>query len=154
VEDEVAGILAREDRVGLRSRGDEEGARGQLDLGLRRIAGVVRRLRGRPQRANMARVVDERLERREPLAEADPFLEGLLHLLVVERVRGAVDEALAIRDRGAAPELEQLEDARLPPFARGRVALGADRERVREELLGDGGLLLVPFVAHVARAAL
>ena len=53
--------------------------------------------------------VDVDRERREALGERDAFLERLLDLLVVERVRGTVDQAPAVGDRHAAPALQQLD---------------------------------------------
>jgi len=69
--------------------------------------------------------VDGHRGRRQAFGEADPFLERLLHLFVVERVGGAVDEALAVGDGRTAPAREQFRDARRAPLARGRGALGA-----------------------------
>ena len=45
---------------------------------------------------------------------------------------------------------QQLDDARRAAFARGRLALGADRAGVRDELVGDLALLVASSRARTA----
>src|SRR5207249_3140427 len=82
---------------------------------------------------------------RQAFAERDPLLERFLDFLVIERIRRAVDEAAPVRDGDAAPVPKKLDDARGPAFARGKGPFLAYRARMREELLGDLALLVVPF---------
>ena len=64
-------------------------------------------------------------ERGQPFGKADPLLQRFFHLLVVERVRRAVDQSAAIGDGDAAPAVEQLENARRASFVAGALAFRA-----------------------------
>ncbi len=100
-----------------------------------------------PDAARRAVVVDVDADRRHALGEPDAFLQRLLDLLVVQRVRGAVDQAAAVGDGDAAPVAQHLGDARFAPGRPGLLAFLADRARVGQELLGDLALVVVPRVA-------
>src|SRR5262249_45432600 len=124
VEVEMRCVFAREDRVGLRTRGNEDRARGQRRLAERvpDPITVVVMLR-HAQRSSMAEGVDFDGERRQAFRKADTLLERLLHLLVIERIGRTVDQSPTIRDRRAAPALQEFHDARVAMLACGRVAL-------------------------------
>jgi hypothetical protein len=80
VEREVLRILAREHGIGLGARGDQDGARGKVDVRARGAALVVGELRPHRERLTAwPNSVDADLARREVLGEADAFLERLLH---------------------------------------------------------------------------
>src|SRR5262245_23468134 len=84
--------------------------------------------------ARGAEAVEQHLLRRQPLGEADPFLQRFAHLLVVERIARRIDQAAAIDDRGATPSAHELGEPRLAAFARRQRALGANLSRVLHEL--------------------
>ena len=157
VEREASGVLARQHRIGLRARGDQDRARGQADacvLVPHAVAVVV--LRRQRERLRAIVGVDLDGERRQALAEPDALFQRLGDLLVIERVRRAVDEAPAVGDRHAAEALQQLDEAGRAALARRRRALGADRRGVGDELARDGVLRRRPArldaLAPLARA--
>ena len=84
-------------------------------------------------------------DRRQALGEANPFLERLVDLLVIEGVRGAVDQAPAIGDGHAAPRLQQLEHARCAILACGVDAFRANRASMRQKLGRDFALFVRPI---------
>ena len=136
----MRGVFAREHRVGLRSRRDEDRPRRQASRARtratrrrRRCDAARPRARARGRSASTSTPIGV-----SPSAKRMPSSSAFSHFLVIERVRRAVDRAAAIGDRHAAPRLQQLEDAGArsrPPLQ--RVPLGANRTRVREELVGD-----------------
>ena len=149
VQGEVVRILAREHGVGLRAGGDEDAARGQHGLALGEPAAVgVAVLARERDRSHGASCVDVDAPRIEAFCEADAFLERFLHLLMVQRVRGCVEQPLAVGEGHAAPAIEQLDDPRRPAVGARRLALGADRPAVCEELVGELALLFAPAGAH------
>jgi tetratricopeptide (TPR) repeat protein len=75
----------------------------------------------------MAVGIDHDLAGRQVLAEADAFLERLLHLLVIEGVARRIDQAAAIGERDAAPAVDQFRQMRAAAFAFGKLALGEGR---------------------------
>ncbi len=149
VELELPGMFAREHRVRLRARRDENRVRRQPVF----VAGLplsfrAESLQREAHALDRAVVVHVHRQRREAFGKGDAFFQRLFHLFVVERVRGAVDEAPAVGDGDAAPMLQQFDQARRARLARGKAALVADGTRVGEEFLGDFAFLVVPFVAH------
>ena len=90
----------------------------------------------------------------EALGKADPLLERLLDLLVVQGVARRIDEAPAIGDGDPAPALDELADAGGASLGRGRGPLRPKDARVRQELLGDLALLLAPPLAQCRLARL
>jgi len=86
VEYEVARVLPREDRIGLRAGGDQHGARGQGDVEFFSAALQARPARFHRQSAGVAELVEDDRGRREVLGEADPFLQCLLDFFVVQCV--------------------------------------------------------------------
>ena len=144
VELEMRRVLAREHRIRLRAGGDEDGVRRQLECAARASAVGRRSSRANAQRARCAVVIHVDSTGVRPSANTDAFLERLFDLLVVQRVRRAVDQPAPVGDRHAAPVLQQFDD---PRGARSRAAASralADRARVREKLLGDLALFVVP----------
>ena len=135
------GVLAREHRVGLRAGGDQDRARRQRRR--RPARPTCRRRRAAAPRPSSARgVAVARRPRRasgvRPSAKRMPSSSAFSHFLVVQRVRRAVDQPPAIGDRHAAPAIAAARAMRGARSSRcRRCALGADRARVREELVGD-----------------
>ena len=155
VEVEVRGVLAHEHRVGLRARGDQDGARGQRGLcELVPHAVAVGALQRCLEPGRGAALVHFDGERRDAFGKANALFQRLLHFLVVERIRGAVDQAAAIGDRDPAPVVQQLRDPRRPSRALRGCAFGAQRARMVEELLRDLGLLEAPRRFHRIAALL
>jgi hypothetical protein len=91
-------------------------------------------------------VIDIDRCRRQVLCEPDAFLERLFHFLVVERVRGAVDEPAPVGDRHAAPMPEQLGDPRVAALARAARSSRIVRAWARNSLC-DFALVVVPALA-------
>ena len=97
-------VLAGEHGVRLRAGRHQNRPRWQGCLATRFPAPVLGAgLNGDTHAGGMTEAVELDRERCEALGEAHALLQRLLHLLVVQRVRGAVDEALAVGDGGAAP---------------------------------------------------
>src|SRR5439155_16725098 len=109
---------------------------------------------GEADAARGAVIVHVHRYRRQTFAEGDSFLECFLDFLVIERVRRAVDQSAPVGDGDAAPVPEELDDARGAAFPSGKGPFLADRARMREELLGDLALLVVPLFAHRILAGL
>ena len=151
----VLRLLAPEHGVGLGAGRDQDGARRQHHLERRRARiGVGLGLGGEPQRPRAAEAIEQDLFRRQPFGEPDALLQRLRHLFVVERVARRIDHAPPIDDGGAAPLPKQLRELRLAAFARGLLALGADRARMLQEFGCGVGFLRRPAGADGGFAAL
>ena len=88
-----------------------------------------------------AALVDLDGERRQPFGEADALLQRLLHFLVVERVRRAVDQPPAVGDRRRRPTRAAARRCAAARPARAAAARSArNRARMRQELLRDRAL--------------
>jgi hypothetical protein len=148
VEREVRRVLAGEHGVRLGAGGDED--RLGRKPGLAGFVPLPVLAEPLPREADPLRravLVDVHRERGEALGEHDPFLERLLDFLVVERVRGAVDQPPAVGDRHAAPALQELGDPRRQRLERRLRPLATDRPGMGQELLGD----LTPSGFHLSR---
>src|SRR5258707_13817158 len=64
---------------------------------------------------------------------------------MVEGVARRVDQAAAIGDGDAAPAVEEIDEARWAPFAARRLALGADRPSMLQELRGNRRIFRAPL---------
>jgi hypothetical protein len=145
----VLGLLAAKHGVGLGAGRDQNRARRQDDVARRsgRIA-VGLRLRREAQRPRAAKAVEQDLLRRQPLGKADPLLQRLANLLMVERIARGIDHAPPIDNDGATPSAQELREPRLAAFARGQRALGAKFSRVLQELGCGFRVLGGPVGAH------
>ncbi len=142
VELEVLRVLAREHRVRRRSRSDENRARRQRDrIAFAPAAVVSAHLPAHLQRQSGTERIDLNRTRVQAFGEHDAFLQREFHFFVVQRVRRAVDEALAVDDRRAAPRAQQRELVGCSPFPHRGGALGAQRARVGDEFLCNAALL-------------
>ena len=83
----------------------------------------------------------------EALDERDAFFQRFFHLLVVQRVRGAVDQAAPVHDGGPAPLAQHFRDARRAMLPARQLVLFAHGARMGQELLGDLAVQVVPAVA-------
>ena len=92
----------------------------------------------------MTILIDCNAGRRQALGKTYTFFERLVNLFVIQGVRGAVDQTLAIGDSRAAPRLQQFNDARFTLFRHGAHALGTYRARMREKFIGNDALFFVP----------
>ncbi len=146
VEVEMHRVLASQHGIRLRAGRDQNGTRGQRSAaGLVPHAVAVVVLDRHPQRAGAAARVDVDRQRCQAFGETDALFERLLDFFVIERVRRTVDQPAAVRDRHAAPRLQQLQHARRASFASGRSALGANRAPVRQVFERDIAFVVGPF---------
>ena len=149
VEAEMHAVFAGQHGVGLRAGGDEHAACRQHEVVCVVPAAVaVSTLGGQGDRAHGARFVDVDAARVHALGDADAFLERLLHLFVVQGVRRAVDQPLAIGEGDAAPLAQKPDDIGVPAFGGGTCAFVAQRASVAQELLGGLCLARRPGGPH------
>ena len=142
----MLGVLAGQHRIGPRARRHQHGA------GRQSGGAAVGPLQA--DRRGMARLIHLDLRRRQPLGEADAFLEGLLDLLVIEGVARRIDHAPAIGDGDAAPFVHERRQPRRLACGRGPRPLGADGPGMGDEFLGDRALGRRPGRADRGLAAL
>ena len=150
-------VLPRQHGIGLRAGGDEDACAPEAAfcaLSTAIVPSSPRCWTEMDSADGMTGIVDLDGERRKAFGETDAFLQRLFHFLVVQRVRRAVDQALAIGDRGSAPRLQQLRDGgrgdrSATAFARS-ARIGA---RMEKEFLGDQEFVLGPRVFDAGAAA-
>ena len=159
VQGEVLRVFAREHGIGRGAGGDKNGVGGKVKFAGQPLAvrtgeratltfALILGLCGEINAAHRAIVVCVNRQGRETFGKADAFLQRFFHLLVVERVRGAVDQAATIGNGGATPALQQFDDARLALFRAGAFPFRADRAGMCQEFFGDFAFLRSPCVAH------
>ena len=146
IEVEVRGIFAGKHRIGLRSRRDQDRVRGKRHARMLTPCAVIADpLHGECHAARApSRGVDFDCKRRQAFREADALLERLLDFFVVQRVRRTVDQAPPIRDRYAAPVVQQVDDARRATLSCGLLTLDAQRGRMRNEFARDHDFVFAP----------
>ena len=153
VEMEVAGVLARQHRVGLGAGRHKHAPRGKGRGHLGAAAVRVRDLAGDGQASRVTEFIHFNRRRRQVFREADAFLQGLLHFFVIQRVGRAVDQALPVGEGNAAPGLQQFQHARLAALFGGAYPLHADGARVRQEFIRNSPLDNCPRSPHLILAA-
>ena len=141
---ERAGALALVGDVGRGAGGDEQAARRERHLLARPLELALDQIEPLElHRLQRAALVGDAGERRQLLDEADPLLEELGDLLVVEAIGRAVGHVAPVDQRDAAPLLDQRREVRhLAGRDRARP-LGPHRAPVLEELARDLALLVV-----------
>src|SRR4029079_7651038 len=129
IESDMLRLFARQDGVRLRAGSHQDATGGQIDCVLCRAA-------AKPQRPSAAICIEEHLPRSETFRKPDPLLERFAHFFMVQRVARRIDEPAPVYNRGTTPSGDKLGQTRLTLLARGRNALGANLQRVIQELLG------------------
>ena len=141
----MGGVFAGKHRVWLGACCHKNGAGGPGDGGIaaacvRPAALVATDLARERDGARCALLVNINGTRINTFSEADALFQRLLHLFMVEGVGGAVDHALAVGERDAAPLLEELDDTRFATLRPGCRTLGTDGACVSKELSGEFAL--------------
>ena len=139
-------VLALVRHVRARAGGDAHRSRRDHDLGAVRANELHRR--------HLSAVVEHGLGGGQVLDVPDPFLEALLHLLVVQAVRRRVGQRLPVHQRDPAPLGEKRLHARLAPFPLRQRPLLLELARVGELDGQELPLLVVEHLSHVRRAHL
>ena len=145
----VLRVLARQNGVGRGACSDKNRTGRQVKLTCTDpLAILAHGLAGEVDAACRGIIIYVDRQWRKGLGEADAFFQRFFHLFVIERVRGAVEQAAAVGYGCAAPGAEQFNDVRLAILGRSGGALLADGTGVGEEFLGDLALFRAPGCAH------
>ena len=84
--------------------------------------------------------------RRHTLGKPDTFFQRFLHFLMVQCIRRAICQALAVGNGCPSPRLQQINDARSASFLFGSLTLCTNCTCMREKYISNLFFFRIPYV--------